>query len=151
MGSYKVKKMAGIGILSAVTVVLAFISNYIPGLAVNINLALIPIVVGACIYGPASGLFLGIVDGVLICFAPDTLTYFMTHNVIATIILCLLKTGLGGFMPSMSSERRTERSISWTRSTLRIHPVISTQMVMQSVLLQERSKSSFLRSSCVSG
>ena len=41
MGSYKVKRIAGIGILSAVTVVLAFISNYIPGLAVNINLALI--------------------------------------------------------------------------------------------------------------
>lgn len=98
MGSYKVKRIAGIGILSAVTVVLAFISNYIPGLAVNINLALIPIVVGACIYGPKSGLFLGVIDGILICFAPDTLTYFMTHNVIATIILCLLKTGLGGFM-----------------------------------------------------
>ena len=32
MGSYNVKRIAGIGILSAVTVVLAFISNYIPEL-----------------------------------------------------------------------------------------------------------------------
>ena len=67
MKNQKVKRMTGIAILTAVTIVLALISNNVTIATVNINLALIPLVVGACIYGPTAGLLLGIVDGALIC------------------------------------------------------------------------------------
>lgn len=95
MKNKSIKKMTGLSLLTAVTVVLALLSNVTIG-TVNLNLALIPIVVGACIYGPSGGLFLGIVDGALTCVAPSTLSLFMTHNIPLTIILCLLKTGLAG-------------------------------------------------------
>ena len=98
MKNQKVKRMTGIAILTAVTIVLALISNNVTIATVNINLALIPIVVGACIYGPTAGLLLGIVDGALICIAPSTLAFFMPHNPLMTIVLCLLKTGIGGFV-----------------------------------------------------
>lgn len=54
MKNYRVKRMTGISILAAVTIVLALISNNVTIATVNINLALIPIVVGACIYGPTA-------------------------------------------------------------------------------------------------
>jgi len=95
--SEKIKKMTGVAILSAVTVVLALISNYVTIGTVNINLALIPIVIGACLFGPSAGFFLGCIDGILICTAPSTML-FITHNAFVTIILCLLKTGLGGLV-----------------------------------------------------
>ena len=98
MRNNRTKEMTGIALLSAVTVVLALVSNYVTIGTVNLNLALIPIVVGACIYGPSAGVFLGIVDGVLVCVAPATLALFMTHNALLTIVLCLLKTGLGGLV-----------------------------------------------------
>ena len=80
MKNKSIKKMTGLSLLTAVTVVLALLSNVTIG-TVNLNLALIPIVVGACIYGPSGGLFLGIVDGALTCVAPSTLSLFMTHNI----------------------------------------------------------------------
>ena len=98
MKNYRVKRMTGISILAAVTIVLALISNNVTIATVNINLALIPIVVGACIYGPTAGLLLGIIDGALICVAPSTLAFFMPHNPLMTIVLCLLKTGIGGLL-----------------------------------------------------
>lgn len=94
----KTKRMTSIAILGAICVVLGLISNYVTIGSVNINLALIPIVVGACIYGPLVGLGLGVIDGIIIMFAPSTLTYFISHNVLATIVLCLVKTGLAGYL-----------------------------------------------------
>ena len=93
----KTKRISAISVLGATTFVLALISNYVNFGSVNINLALIPIVIGACIYGEVVGLALGIVDGIIIMLAPSTLLYFMSHNALATIVLCLVKTGLGGF------------------------------------------------------
>lgn len=92
------KKMSRIAILSAVLVSLALVSNYVTIGTVNINLALIPIVIGACLYGPLVGFVLGMLDGFIIIFAPSTLALFMTHNPFFTIVLCLLKTGIGGLV-----------------------------------------------------
>ncbi len=92
------RQIAGMGIISALTFVLGFVSNYVSFGPVNINLALVPIVVGACIYGPWWGFFLGTLDGLIILFAPSTLTYFMPANAVATVIICIFKTGLGGLI-----------------------------------------------------
>jgi uncharacterized membrane protein len=94
--SQKIRKMTGIAIFTAVTVALAFFGNYITFGPVSINLALIAIAVGACIYGPVAGLFLGMVDGAIIMIAPSTLTAFMPYNPWATVIVCLVKTGAAG-------------------------------------------------------
>ena len=97
MKNNRIKKMTGVAILTSVLVVLALISNYVTIGTVNINLALIPIVIGACIYGPLAGLFLGVIDGVMILLAPSTML-FLSYDVFVTILLCLLKTGIGGLL-----------------------------------------------------
>ena len=61
------------------------------------------------------------------------------------------KMGLILVDTNMSSVRRTDRSILWTRSTLLIHHVTSMQRVTRSVLQTATSRSSSQRSSFVSG
>lgn len=93
--SKKIKKLVGIASLAALVAVLQVISNYITFGEVSITLALIPMVVGAILYGPLTGFGLGALMGVVIITAPSTAT-FLNFNVFATIVLCLLKTSLAG-------------------------------------------------------
>lgn len=93
--SFKIKRMVGIASLTALIVVLQFISNYIQFGSVSITLALIPMVVGAIIYGPLVGFILGLIMGFIILLAPST-ALFWNYNAIMTILLCLFKTGLAG-------------------------------------------------------
>ena len=98
--SQKIKKITGLGIMTALVVVLTLFSNLISFGSVSINLALIPIVIGACIYGPIEGMFLGIVNGIIVLTAPQTLG-FLTYNPIITVILCLVKTGVAGLVAGL--------------------------------------------------
>lgn len=93
--SLKIKKMVGIATLSAIVIVLQLISNYVTIGTISITLALIPIAMGAVLYGPLAGLILGSVMGVIVLTAPST-QGFIAFNVWYTIILCILKSGLGG-------------------------------------------------------
>lgn len=99
--SLKIKRLVGIASLAAVVIVLQLIATYLPftklfGGTISITLALIPIVVGAILYGPAGGAILGAVMGVMVIVDPSTLSVFMPHNPAATIILCLLKSAAAG-------------------------------------------------------
>lgn len=77
----KVKKMVGIAILTAMVIVMQYIGGMIPSVGgFSISLVLIPIVLGAAIYGPTAGAFLGGVFGVIV-----------TSN-------CITGTDLGGAM-----------------------------------------------------
>ena len=62
-----VKTMVGISLLIALVVVLQFVSSIIPPIGgFSISLVLIPIVVGAAVYGPGAGALLGGVFGVIV-------------------------------------------------------------------------------------
>ena len=93
---FTTKTIAGLGMLTAMVVVLQLLSNYVQFGPVSITLALFPIAVGAMLFGPFGGLFLGLVDGVLVLLAPSTISVFFAYNPIGTMIVCLLKTGLAG-------------------------------------------------------
>ena len=95
--SIMIKRLVGISILTALVVVLQLLGNYITIGTVNITLALIPIAVGAILYGPVAGLFLGMVMGAIILTAPSTMA-FLSVNPVVTVLLCLLKSGLAGFL-----------------------------------------------------
>ncbi len=92
-----VKRLVGIASLSSLVVILQLISNYIQIGTVSITLALIPLAMGAIIYGPGIGFFLGALMGVLIITAPST-SLFLGFNIWATILLCILKTGIAGLV-----------------------------------------------------
>ncbi len=88
-----VRKLTRVGILIAVVVVLQLLPiKFGP---VEINLSLIPIVLGALLYGPLTGALLGAIDGIVILLLPGT-GAFLSFNPVCTILMCLLKTGLAG-------------------------------------------------------
>ncbi len=94
--SQNIKKLVGLATLTALVVGLQFLSNYVSFGSVSITLALIPIAVGAVLYGPLAGLFLGAVMGAIVLAAPSTIAVFMPINLPLTILLCLVKTGVAG-------------------------------------------------------
>jgi uncharacterized membrane protein len=96
----KIHKITGIGLLIAISFVLTIIGNNIAIGPVAINLSLIPIAIGAIIYGPIAGLIIGMVNGVAVLLAPTTAT-FLSHSAIFTIITCLTKTGLAGLISGL--------------------------------------------------
>lgn len=67
MNNAKVKRMAAIGLLMALVVVMQFVSGLIPPISgFSISLVLIPIVLGAALYGPSAGALLGATFGVVV-------------------------------------------------------------------------------------
>ena len=96
--SIKIKRMVGIAILTAIVIVLQVLSNYVQIGAISITLALVPIAVGAILYGPIAGAILGVFMGIIVLTAPSTQAYFFVNNPAATIFLCLLKTGVAGLV-----------------------------------------------------
>ena len=61
MKNERIKRMVGIALLMAMVIVLQFVGSMIPpiGGTVSISLVLIPIIVGAAVYGPSAGAVLG--------------------------------------------------------------------------------------------
>ena len=98
---FTTKNISAIGVLTAIEITLQIIGNFITLGPVSINLCLIPIAIGAILYGPLAGAFLGAVNGVAVIFAPSTLAVFMPINPVATIIICLLKSTIAGFVSGL--------------------------------------------------
>ena len=95
--SLLIKRLVGVATLTALVVALQFLSNYVAFGPVSITLALIPIAVGAVLYGPYIGGFLGLVMGAIALTAPST-AVFLQANPWATVIVCLGKTGIAGLL-----------------------------------------------------
>ena len=94
----QINKMTGIAILGALVVVLQLFSNYVQFGSVSITLSLIPIVVGAVMYGPITGFALGALSGILVFVAPSTMALFWDYGVITTFLVCVLKMALAGLV-----------------------------------------------------
>jgi uncharacterized membrane protein len=63
----KIKRMVGIALLMALVVVMQFLSGIIPPVGgFSISLVLIPIVLGAAVYGPGAGALLGATFGTVV-------------------------------------------------------------------------------------
>ena len=90
----KTKVLVGTGILTAVVVVLQALVSGIRFGPFSITLVLIPIVVGAALYGFKSGAWLGFVFGAVV-LATDA-GAFLAVSVPGTVITCILKGVLAG-------------------------------------------------------
>lgn len=67
MKNQKIKRMAAIALLMALVVVMQFVSGLIPPVSgFSISLVLIPIVLGAALYGPSAGAVLGATFGTIV-------------------------------------------------------------------------------------
>lgn len=98
---FTTRMIAATGVLTAIEIVLQIIGNFITIGPVSINLSLIPIALGAILYGPVCGAFLGLINGLTVVFAPSTIAVFMPINALATVVLCLLKSTLAGLFAGL--------------------------------------------------
>ena len=67
MKNKQIKRMAVVGLLMAIVVVMQFISGVIPPVSgFSISLVLIPVVLGSALYGPGAGALLGGTFGAIV-------------------------------------------------------------------------------------
>lgn len=100
MRKFNVEKFVGIAMLAAIVVVLQFVGNFIKFGNVSISLVLLPIVVGAVLYGPSAGAILGAVFGAVIIagYISGNVDFLWLANPWATAIVCILKGASAGFV-----------------------------------------------------
>lgn len=91
----KVIRIAGVGLLTAIVVVLQLFGSFIRFGPFSISLVLIPIAVGAALYGKWSGAWLGLAFGIAVLISGDA-GAFLAVNAVGTIITVLLKGVLAG-------------------------------------------------------
>ena len=104
-----IKRLVGLATLCSIAFVLQFwIAGILPKLPIGggtaINLALIPVVVGAILYGPVGGLTVGLFLGAVTLLPGQGAVGFYVnwYMTILAIVLCLAKTGLAGFLSGLA-------------------------------------------------
>lgn len=96
----KTKKLVGVGLLTAIVIVLQALAIVIrPTGIFNISLVLVPIVVGAALYGYKAGAWLGFVFSVIVLFT-DTAA-FMAISIPGTVITVLVKGTAAGLVAGL--------------------------------------------------
>ena len=99
--------------LAAIVVVLQYIGNFIKFGSVSISLVLLPIVVGAAIYGPSAGAILGGIFGasIIIGYLSGNVDFLWLANPVATAIVCIIKGCGAGFVSGILYKLFAKRNI----------------------------------------
>lgn len=91
----KTQRVVGVGLFTAIVIVLQVLGAFIHFGVFSISLVLIPVVIGAALYGAASGAWLGFVFGLAVLISGDAAA-FLPVNALGTILTVLLKGALAG-------------------------------------------------------
>ena len=99
-------RLTGLGILTAIIIVLQVLTTFVRFGPFSITLALIPIVVGAAMYGKGAGAYLGAVFSVVVvimCITGGDVGGFMvwSANPVMCVIMCMLKGTAAGFLAGL--------------------------------------------------
>lgn len=110
MKTTKIRRMVGVAILAAIIVVLQSVGSFIRFGSVSVSLVLIPIVVGAAMYGPGAGALLGGVFSVVVLLQPDT-AFFYGISFAGTVITVLLKGILAGWLSGLTFKALSHKNL----------------------------------------
>lgn len=120
------KKVVGIGLFTAIVVVLQVLAVVIrPTGLFNISLVLVPIVVGAAMYGYKAGAWLGFVFGVVVLITDASA--FLAVSIPGTVITVLVKGTLAGLLAGVVYQllRRVNTIFAVAVSAI-VCPVVNT-------------------------
>ena len=95
MGKEQIRRLTLAAMLTAVVVVLALLGTAIKFGTFNVNLALVPIVIGAAMLGVWYGAWFGLVNAVVILLSGDAAP-FLTVNALGTVLTVVAKGVLAG-------------------------------------------------------
>ena len=111
-------KLVGIGLFTAIVVVLQLLGGGIKFSMFSITLVLVPIVVGAAVYGWQAGAWLGFAFGVTVLLNGDAAP-FLAVNALGTIVTVLVKGTAAGLLSGLAYKyillllnKRSNRRIS---------------------------------------
>ncbi len=129
------KKIAGTGLLTAIVVVLQLFGSAIKFGPFSISLVLIPIVVGAALYGKLSGAWLGLVFGATVLLSGDAAA-FLAVNPIGTVITVLVKGILAGLCAGLVfSLLEKSNKTAGTVCAAIISPIVNTGVFLLGCLV----------------
>jgi len=103
----KLRRMTGLSIFTAVIAVLTVLCTFVRFGPFSITLALAPIIIGAAMYGPGAGAYLGGVFGFVVLltglFGWDggTVMLLLSQNAIACILICIGKGAAAGWLSGL--------------------------------------------------
>ncbi len=108
--SSKTQKLVGTAILAAIVFVLQTFASSIHIGPFSITLALVPIIIGAIVFGPVSGAALGAVFGAVVCYAVITGAdvggnLMLQQNAAVTLIVCILKSTIAGYVAGIIAKK----------------------------------------------
>ena len=110
MKTTNIRRMVGVAILAAIVVVLQSVGSFIRFGSVSVSLVLIPIVVGAAMYGPSAGAVLGGVFSIVVLLQPDT-AFFYGISFVGTVITVLLKGTMAGWLSGLAFKTLAHRNM----------------------------------------
>ena len=102
------RTLTGMALMTAVVVILQLLGAFIRFGPFSISLVLIPIVVGAALYGPAAGAWFGFVFGMVVLLSGDAAA-FLVVNPLGTILVVLLKGALAGLCAGLVFKALSQR------------------------------------------
>ena len=134
------RKFVYTAMFAAIVVVLQMFVS-IPVGMFTITLTLVPVMLGAILFGPASGAFLGGVFGIVVAIqvitgaAGPASTLMLTQAPVITVVLCILKGALAGWISGLVYQAvlKTEKRSLPLFFRLLLAP-LSTQASFASVL-----------------
>lgn len=91
------QKIVGLGLFTAIVIVLQLLGSFIKFGTFSVSLVLVPVVIGAALYGASAGAWLGFVFGVVVLVSGDAAA-FLGVNALGTILTVLVKGALAGFL-----------------------------------------------------
>lgn len=122
-----VERLVGVSILVALVAILAYFGGFIKigGLA-SISLTLVPVVLGAALYGPWYGALLGSVAGTVFFLTPDA-AYWLGLSIPGTIVTVMVKGFLSGLCAGLVFDwlKRFNRYLAIVASAIAC-PIVNT-------------------------
>ena len=135
-----VKKLAGTALLAALIIVFQTVASGIKIGTFTPTLSLIPIVIGALLYGPMAGCFLGFVFGLIVVIgvlsgAEAMSTMMLNLNPVMTIFLCFFKGMMAGFIPGIVYQQLKDKNeLVATAVSAVLAPVMNTGIFCAGIL-----------------
>ena len=129
------RTLTGLALFTAIVFVLQFFGAAIRFGAFSISLVLIPIVVGAALYGPWAGAWLGFVFGLVVLLSGDAAP-FLAVNPLGTVLTVLVKGTASGFCAGLIY-RALEKVNGWLAAIAAAvtAPVVNTGIFLLGCLL----------------
>lgn len=122
----KTKTIVGIGLFTAIVVVLQLLGGGIRFGIFSISLVLLPIVVGSAIYGWRAGAWLGLAFGLTVLLSGDA-GAFLAVNPLATVLVVLVKGTLCGLIAGLAYKlmAKINRMVAVVAAAI-VCPVVNT-------------------------